>query len=82
MSVTASRSTGVPQNYDMSFTVQLSHTIQSTSHAYRVLLKITVPLDHLTNARITESPAKGGITLLDGNSRYCYILYEVFYFLC
>ena len=81
MSVTASRSAGVPQNYDMSFTVQLSHSIQSTSHAYRVLLEIAVPHDHLTNARTVESPAKGAISLVDGNqapsanSRYCYILY-------
>lgn len=79
MSVTASRSAGVPQNYDMSFTVQLSHSIQSTSHAYRVLLEIAVPHDNLTNARIQESPAKGAIRRVDGNqapsgnSRYCFM---------
>lgn len=62
-----SRFTGVPPGYDITFTVQLTHSMSSTSDAYRVLLEIAVPHDHLSNAKITDFPGRGSIVLVNGN---------------
>ena len=67
VSVTVSRSSGVPPNYELTYTVQLHHSKKSTSHAFRVLLEIAVPHEQLSKAKIMASPAAGVLTMVDGN---------------
>lgn len=67
VNVIPSNLVGVPQNFDITFTVQLNHSQNATSDAYRVLLEIAVPHDRLHDAQIKDSAATDIVTLVNGN---------------
>lgn len=80
--VTVDRTSGVQPNYDLTFTVQLYHSVLSTSPAFRVLLEIAAPHEYLTNVQKLGSPSIGGLTVVAGNQApsgnpryYCSYMY-------
>ena len=65
--VTVDQTSQVQPNYDLTFTVEVRHAIQSSSSAYRVLLEIASPHEYFTNVRKVGSPSIGDLTLVAGN---------------
>lgn len=66
----------VQANYDLTFTVQLRHSVQSTSPAFKVLLEIAASPEYFRNVRKFGSPSSGDLSVVagdqvpSGNPRY------------
>lgn len=65
--VTVDQTSKVQPNYDLTFTVEVRHAVQSSSSAFRVLLEIATPQEYFTNVRKAGSPNIGDLTVVAGN---------------
>ena len=68
VTVTVNKISGVDPNDDLTFTVKLSHSKHSASHAYRVLLEIAASDEYFENVQEVGSPDVGVLSVVAGNN--------------